>query len=178
MNISWGKRYVILLCFITLILFSLGFCDNRAADEIPHLGEEVSVYFHEKTSLYEPLSDSCSTSTNCHLTFLHGKDKRIAAFLNMHTLTLECVVCHSHSQVTLYVESKRGKRLFKTEEIDMDGDIHEVIEKKPSCRKCHSPSGAKSLEESTKVKFKATFKDPFVLKLIEEDSKKWDVPGY
>jgi hypothetical protein len=175
---SLQKRYVFLLCLLSFLFFFLGSREKRVEGDMSSQNIGTPGYFHEKKDASDPLGESCATSQDCHFPFPHEKDRRIAAFLNMHTLTLDCLVCHFHSQVKMYVESTRGKRLFKAEELKMTVDVHDGMEKTPSCRMCHSRQGMQSLVERTGVKFKTNFTEPFVLKLIEEDSKKWDVPGF
>ncbi len=175
-NSPW-KLYVLFLCLFTLSLVFLSFRGKRDGTGVPGVEELSVAYYHEKRGDPGTLTTGCSGS-ECHPKYPHEKAGNYSPFMNMHAIDFSCFVCHSVPGMNIVSETVDERVRLAAAGVESTVDYHERFKKTLSCRNCHSDSGKKMLEEIIERDLTRGFLQPNALKLIEEGSKKWIIPGF
>lgn len=172
---SW-KRYVVLLFLCSLLLFFTASRGKRKGAGIPEVPAVSVEYYHEKSDDPGPLTTGCSSS-ECHPKYPHERNGSYSPFMNMHSIDFGCLVCHSVPGMN--VAAVTGGERTRLEVVGMDKtiDYHKRFTKTLRCRQCHSASGEKMFEGIIDRDLPQSFVKPYPLKMLEEGSKKWTVPG-
>lgn len=174
--ISW-KLYVICLCLFSLLCFFLASRGKREGAVIPEVPELSVAYYHAKGGDPGTFTTGCS-SLECHPKYPHETDLNYSPFLNMHSVEFSCAVCHPIPGMKIVAgEGGEGIRL-EVIGIDWNDDYHQRFKRAYSCRSCHSTSGKRMVERIINRDLHNEFVQPYALKLLEEGSKKWMVPGF
>lgn len=177
-NYQWYKYFVLTLCAIAFLLFSLGLRGKKGAEVIvPKKAGEV-VTFHEVKDITSTGAKQCSKGEGCHVDFPHIEDVRFAPFLNMHSNYMDCLLCHAPMKVEVSVEYVMGGYRFVGRNSPGSNDPHKSLEKTLKCRDCHSTAWKKKVEKMTGKEFESSFANPHALEILEEGRKKWIIPGF
>jgi hypothetical protein len=143
-----GAFFTLALFALVWVLCGLGSAPAAATHGVaptePATRTATKKEFHSRDRMGAVETKTAGTCTECHPLAVHTKNQRVRAFLNAHTLLLDCSACHTKSV---------GLQLRRW---DKDGRIHAgnlsggdfklfakhedatIVKAAPSCRECHS----------------------------------------
>ncbi len=148
------------------------------SDKITASEVDAGRYFHKgKTARTVSGAGDC-IGPGCHDGASHRREPNLAAFRNMHSTLVDCLVCHALDGLNLFegrkTESGRLHLRYKGSTTTAVAKGHPVLGAAAGCRRCHSEAGTRFLKDRGVPPAPSNFSDPIALRMQEGGARKWN----
>jgi hypothetical protein len=139
---------------------------------------DAGQYYHPgKTPRTVPGGGYCA-GQGCHDGASHKRGAGLAAFRNMHSTFVDCLVCHAPDGLDRFegrlAETGRRHLRYKGGTPPTGARGHPALAAAPGCRKCHSEGGVAILKQKGLPSLPSNFTDPIALRMQEGGARKWN----
>ncbi len=141
-------------------------------------GEDEGRYYHIGKTPRTPSGEGECIGPGCHDGAAHKREANLAAFRNMHSTYVDCLVCHAPDGMDRFEGRQSGKGHlhlgYKGRTTPGGSKGHPSLGPPAGCRRCHSESAAKSFKERGVPSLPSNFADPIALRMHEGGARKWN----